>query len=69
MGLSTTPTTVARLVRTTNEHFLAAQAAQKKLDWVTYGREMKAVQAGLQKLLEATKSWQGVLSFSRLLVK
>ncbi len=61
MGISTTPTKIANMVRVTYEHFMAAQEAVKVLNWTTYGREMQATQLALEKLVEATESWVGLL--------
>ncbi len=58
MGISTTPSMVAKLVKTTYDHFLTAESALSKFDWAAYGSEMKAVRLGLEKLLELMKQWQ-----------
>ncbi len=63
MGISTTPSTIAKLVQVTYDHFLAAQAAMKKPDPALLDTEMKATQTGLEKLLEATKQWQAEPTF------
>ena len=57
MGISTTPTAVARLVRVTYEHFMAGQRALRERDWTTYGKEMRATQLGLERLRDATRQW------------
>ncbi len=68
MGISTTPTAVAKMVRITYEHWLAAQTALRRSDWTTYGKEIKAVGLGLKELREATRPWEG-LTFPRIPVR
>ncbi len=55
MGISTTPTTIARLAQTTYDHFLAAQAASDDSDSLLYQKEMRAVQLGLEELMKVIK--------------
>ncbi|MGB3716996.1 MAG: UPF0182 family protein [Candidatus Promineifilaceae bacterium] len=45
---------IESLVQEANDHFEAAEAAQRAGDWTTYGRELKALQALLQELMELT---------------
>jgi hypothetical protein len=46
--------TIGRLIETANEHFEAAEAAQRTGDWATYGRELEALQGILQQLMDLT---------------
>ncbi len=46
--------TIGRLIETANEHFEAAEAAQRIGDWATYGRELEALQGILQQLMDLT---------------
>jgi uncharacterized membrane protein (UPF0182 family) len=46
--------TVESLILEANDHYEAAEEAQRAGDWATYGRELKALQAVLQELLELT---------------
>ena len=46
--------TIERLIETANEHFEAAEAAQRIGDWATYGRELEALQGILQQLMDLT---------------
>jgi hypothetical protein len=46
--------TIGRLIETANEHFEAAEAAQRIGDWATYGRELEALQGILQQLMNLT---------------
>jgi uncharacterized membrane protein (UPF0182 family) len=48
--------TIARLIETANEHFEAAEAAQRIGDWATYGRELEALQGILQQLMDLTNN-------------
>ena len=48
-------TDIAAIARSAQAHFDAAQAALKTSDWATYGREMQAVQADLQRLNQTAK--------------
>ncbi len=68
MGISTTPSKVAGMVRVTYEHWLAGQTALGRFDWTTYGKEMKAVGLGLDELRKATRPWEG-LTFPRIPVR
>ena len=47
--------TIERLVQEANDRFEAAQEAQRAGDWSTYGRELEALQAILQQLVELTQ--------------
>ena len=42
------------LIESANEHYLAAEAAQRDGDWATYGEELAELEADLAKLLELT---------------
>jgi len=44
--------TVEELIASANAHFTAAEAAQRAGDWTTYGRELDALQADLEKLAQ-----------------
>ncbi|KAA3663643.1 MAG: UPF0182 family protein, partial [Chloroflexi bacterium] len=44
--------TFEELVASANAHFEAAEAAQRDGDWTTYGRELEALQADLEKLAQ-----------------
>jgi uncharacterized membrane protein (UPF0182 family) len=46
--------TVESLILEANDHYEAAEEAQRAGDWATYGRELKALQAILQELMELT---------------
>jgi uncharacterized membrane protein (UPF0182 family) len=46
--------TVEELILSANDHFLAAETAQRNGDWTTYGAELGALQQDLQRLLELT---------------
>ena len=46
--------TIESLIQEANDHFEAAEEAQRAGDWATYGRELKALQAILQELTELT---------------
>jgi len=46
MGVSTTPTRVARLVSTTYDHFAAAESLLRSLKWAEFGKEVAAVKPG-----------------------
>ena len=59
MGLGTSPTKLAKMSKVTQEHFRAAEKAIRKLDWTTYGKEMRATKLGLDKLVAATKRLAG----------
>ncbi len=57
----TTPTVnldanVEELIQAANEHFQAAEAAQRSGDWTTYGVELNALQQNLQRLMELTEN-------------
>ena len=47
--------TIERLVQEANDHFEAAEEAQRAGDWSTYGRELEALQTILQQLMELTQ--------------
>jgi uncharacterized membrane protein (UPF0182 family) len=49
-----TDATVEELIQSANEHFEAAEAAQRSGDWTTYGRELEALQQDLERLMELT---------------
>lgn len=58
MGISTTPTIIVKLTKQAYEHYSIAQSALVKgphPDWVKFGKEMKALELSLGKLMEATK--------------
>jgi uncharacterized membrane protein (UPF0182 family) len=46
---------VQALIQSANEHYLAAEAAQREGDWATYGDEIEALQEDLTRLLELTR--------------
>ena len=46
--------TVESLVQNANQHFEAAQEAQRSGDWAAYGRELEALQEVLQQLTDLT---------------
>lgn len=46
--------TIEELTRSANEHFEAAEAAQREGDWATYGRELDALRRDLEQLMELT---------------
>lgn len=46
--------TVESLISSANDHFAAAEAAQRSGDWTTYGRELDALQQDLEQLIELT---------------
>ena len=46
--------TIESLVQEANDHFEAAEEAQRAGDWATYGRELKTLQDILVQLLELT---------------
>ena len=45
---------VEELISSANAHFEAAQAAQRNGDWTTYGAELEALEADLNRLMELT---------------
>lgn len=45
---------IEEVIRSANQHFEAAEAAQRQGDWTTYGRELQALQSDLQQLMELT---------------
>ncbi len=45
---------VQALIQSANDHYLAAEAAQREGDWATYGEELDALQEDLNRLLELT---------------
>ena len=45
---------VEELISSANAHFEAAQAAQRSGDWTTYGAELEALEADLNRLMELT---------------
>jgi hypothetical protein len=47
--------TTEQLVESANQHFLAAEAAQRAGDWTTYGIELEALQRDLQQLMQLTQ--------------
>ena len=49
-----TSTDVAELARSAQAHFEAAQACLQQGDWACYGRELEALEATLEALVEAT---------------
>ncbi|MEJ2747548.1 MAG: hypothetical protein P8183_06525, partial [Anaerolineae bacterium] len=42
--------TVDVLIQSANDHFTAAEAAQRDGDWATYGKEIDALQRDLEQL-------------------
>jgi hypothetical protein len=46
--------TVEELIRSANERFAAAEAAQRAGDWARYGQELNALRQDLQRLFELT---------------
>lgn len=46
--------TASALARSAQDHYQKAQAALKNGDWTTYGQEMQAMEADLQRLIKAT---------------
>ena len=53
-GSSELDALVQNLVESANDHFLAAEQAQRDGDWAKYGEELEALQADLQLLTELT---------------
>lgn len=49
---------VARLITEANDHYEAAQTAQRNGDWSTYGEEIDALESLLQQLVELTAETQ-----------
>ena len=47
-------TSVAELIQSANDHFVAAEQAQQNGDWATYGVELNALESDLQRLIELT---------------
>ncbi|MCB8983472.1 MAG: UPF0182 family protein [Ardenticatenaceae bacterium] len=47
--------TIDDLIRSANDHYLAAEAAQRAGDWATYGEEIDALQLNLQQLMQLTE--------------
>jgi uncharacterized membrane protein (UPF0182 family) len=45
---------ILELVQTANEHYEAAEEAQRRGDWAEYGEELEALQQALQQLIEMT---------------
>lgn len=58
-GSSELDTLVQNLVSSANDHFLAAEQAQRDGDWARYGEELEALQADLQLLTQLTASVEG----------
>jgi uncharacterized membrane protein (UPF0182 family) len=48
--------TVEELIRSANNHFEAAEAAQQEGDWSRYGQELQALNSDLQRLMELAGS-------------
>ncbi len=69
MGISTTPSAIAKLVQTTYDHFLAARAALKISDRSAYEREMGAVQLGLEELMKVVKELPEQFNVPRISLK
>jgi uncharacterized membrane protein (UPF0182 family) len=46
--------TIEQLIRSANDHLVAAEAAQRNGDWTTYGRELEALRQDLARLMELT---------------
>ena len=46
--------TINELIQSANDHFAAAEAAQRDGDWATYGAEIKALSDELRRLQELT---------------
>jgi uncharacterized membrane protein (UPF0182 family) len=53
--LPTTDLTVDELIQSANNHFNAAEAAQRDGDWTTYGTELEALREDLQQLESLTQ--------------
>nr|MBP6803425.1 UPF0182 family protein [Chloroflexota bacterium] len=49
-----TDASVEQLIQSANEHFEAAEAAQRDGDWATYGEEIDALQLDLDQLMQLT---------------
>lgn len=47
-----TTQTIDELIRSANDHFLAAEEAQRAGDWTTYGQELDALRQDLNRLME-----------------
>ena len=45
---------IEELIASANQHYTAAETAQRNGDWTTYGREIEALQQDLEQLLELT---------------
>jgi uncharacterized membrane protein (UPF0182 family) len=43
------------LIRSANDHFIAAEEAQRSGDWTTYGQELEALREALQELMEISE--------------
>jgi uncharacterized membrane protein (UPF0182 family) len=48
--------TVEELIATANQHFEAAETAQRNGDWTTYGRELQALRQNLERLMVLTNN-------------
>jgi hypothetical protein len=46
--------TIEELIRSANDHLVAAEAAQRNGDWTTYGQELDALRQDLARLMELT---------------
>jgi hypothetical protein len=45
---------IEELIQSANDHFVAAEEAQKEGDWARYGQELRALNSDLQRLMELT---------------
>jgi uncharacterized membrane protein (UPF0182 family) len=50
------PATIEELIRSANDHFEAAELAQRNGDWTTYGRELAALRRDLEQLMALTEA-------------
>ena len=57
-GTAELDTLVQNTVQSANDHFLAAEAAQREGDWATYGAELDALRADLELLGQLTGNTQ-----------
>ncbi len=69
MGISTTPTVIAKLVQTTYDHFVDARAASNRSDRFTYEKEMNAVQLGLEELMKMVQELPEEPTIPRITLK
>jgi len=65
MGISTTPSVIAKLTQKAHDHLRKSQEALKNKpspDWTTFGKEMKSLELSLGKLVELTKQEQASIT-------